>query len=42
MFYRKDEVSATLVNRVITVKQALALVKKHGFLIVDAEEGLAS
>jgi transposase len=40
--YRKEAVNTTPANRVITVKQALALVKKHGFLVVDAEEDLAS
>jgi transposase len=42
MLYRKEAVNTTPANRVITVKQALALVKRHGFLVVDAEEGLAS
>ena len=37
--YRKEDVPA---NRVITVKQALALVKRHGFLVVDSDDKLAS
>jgi transposase len=37
--YRKEDIPA---NRVITVKQALALVKRHGFLVVDSDDKLAS
>jgi hypothetical protein len=40
--YRKETAGATPANRVISVKQALALVKKHGYLVVDDEDGLAS
>jgi hypothetical protein len=40
--HRKEEADTTPANRVITVKQALALVKRHGFLVVDGEDGLAS
>jgi hypothetical protein len=42
MLYRKEATKTTPAHRVITVKQALALVKRHGFLVVDAEEDLAS
>jgi hypothetical protein len=42
MFYRKEASKTTPANRIITVEQALALVKRHGFLVVDAEEDLAS
>jgi hypothetical protein len=40
--YRKETVNTAPTNRVITIKQALALVKRHGFLAVDAEEDLTS
>jgi len=37
--YRKEDAPT---NRVITVKQALALVKRHGFFVVDSDDELAS
>jgi transposase len=40
--YRKESTANTPANRIVTVKQALALVKRHGFVIVDAEGKLAS
>jgi transposase len=38
--YRKEV--AAPANRVLNVKQALALVKRHGFIIVDSDSELAS
>ena len=38
--YRKE--AAAPENRIITVKQAIALVKRHGFLVVDSGDELAS
>jgi len=38
--YRKE--AAAPANRIVTVKQALALVKRHGFIVVDADSELAS
>jgi hypothetical protein len=40
--YRKEVANTTPANRVITVKQALVLVQQHGFIVVGAEEDLAS
>jgi hypothetical protein len=40
--YRKEVIANTPASRVITAKQALALVKRHGYLVVDAEDELAS
>jgi hypothetical protein len=34
--------SLTPANRIVTAKQALALVKRHGFVVVDVEGALAS
>ncbi|MDR3333192.1 MAG: hypothetical protein LBT08_11245 [Synergistaceae bacterium] len=40
--YRKEAAAAVPANRVVIVKQALALVKRHGFLVVDDDGELAS
>jgi hypothetical protein len=40
--YRKKVTANAPANRIVTVKQALTLVKRHGFIIVDAEGELAS
>ena len=40
--YRKEVAANTPANRTVTVKQALALVKRHGFIVVDADSELAS
>jgi hypothetical protein len=40
--YRREVIANTPANRIVTVKQALALVKRHGFVVVDAEGELAS
>ena len=38
--YRKE--ANTPANRVLTVKQAIALVKRHGFLVDDTDDKLGS
>jgi hypothetical protein len=40
--YRKEDTDDAPTNRVITVNQAIALVKRHGFLVVDSDDKLAS
>ena len=40
--YRKEVAASTPANRIVTVKQALALVKCHGFIVVDADNELVS
>jgi transposase len=39
--YRRKEADVPK-NRIITVKQAIALVKRHGFIVVDPDDKLAS
>jgi transposase len=40
--YMKEVIANTPASRVVTTKQALALVKRHGFVVIDAEGELAS